>query len=243
MFRSAAAVLFCLGVSVAGPSTFARAADTDPLVGTWETDHDGYRDIWTISKDKDDYAVSGVFRQNGAEVGSWKGVDVKVADGKLTCTQNWIVKPNPTWSDNNKLTASIKGDKLSFTWDNGNQSGTRDMTRGKAAAADGSDLIGVWQSEHDGYIERLEIRQVKGAWNAAGSFLNKKGIVVGAWAGADVAFADGKLTCTQKYIQKPQASWSDGNKMTAQVTNEKLDFTWDNGSGQSGTHEMTKAGK
>jgi hypothetical protein len=235
------AALSCLAVALTWQAV--RAAD-DPLVGTWETDHDGYRDIWTISKDKDDYAVSGVFRQNGGEVGSWKGADVKVADGKLTCTQNWIVKPNPTWSDNNKLTATVKGDKLTFTWENGNgQSGTRDMTRGKATAADGSDLIGLWQGEHDGFVERLEIRQVKGAWTAAGSFLNKKGVAVGAWGGADVAFADGKLTCTQKYIKKPEASWSDGNKLTAQVTNEKLDLTWDNGNGQSGTHEMTKIGK
>ncbi|HVS37494.1 MAG TPA: hypothetical protein VMS17_18165 [Gemmataceae bacterium] len=228
---------------VAVMAACARAADTDPFVGSWQVDHDGYREIWTIAKDKDDYTVNGVFNQNGAEVGSFKGADVKVADGKLTCSQNWIKKPEPTWSDSTKLTATVKGDKLSFTWDNGNgQSGTRDMARAKAVANDGSDLIGVWKSDHDGYTEVLEIRMVKGAWAAGGSFL-KKGKLVGAWSGADVAFADGKLSCTQKYTAKPEATWSDGNKLTAQIDNDKLIFTWDNGSGQSGTHEMTKVSK
>ena len=242
MFRTAA-VLLCLAVPAAGPVAFARSADADPFVGSWQSDHDGYHEIWTIARDKDDYALNGVFQQNGKEVGSFKGGDVKVADGKLTCSQNWVVKPDPTWSDNTKLSATVKGDKLTFTWDNGNgQSGNRDMTRAKAASADGSDLVGTWKVDHDGYTEVWDVRMAKGQWGVKGAFFkNKK--EVGAWVGADPAFADGKLTCTQKYLVKPEASWSDGTKMTAQIDNDKLDFTWDNGNGQSGTREMTKVGK
>ena len=241
MFRNAAALLL---VSLALASQAAPTlADDDALVGTWEVNHDGYNEIWTIAKDKDDWSVSGVFKEKGAEVGSWKGGAVKVADGKLTCTQQYAVKPNPTWSDDTKLSATAKGDKLTFTWDNGDgANGKREMTRVKASAADGADLVGAWKVEHDGYTEVWDVRMVKGAWDVKGLFY-KKNKQVGAWMGADVAFADGKLSCTQKYLMKPEANWSDATKLTAQMSNDKLDFTWDNGGGQSGTREMTKVGK
>ena len=239
MFRCIAG-LFWLGLCAVGPA--ARAADADPLVGSWQADHDGYREVWTIAKDKDDYTVGGVFTKKGDEVGSFKGDNVQVADGKLTCTQNWLTKPDPTWADNTKLSATAKGDKLTFTWDNGGQSGTRDMARVKAAAADGADLIGKWKVDHDGYTEAWDVRMEKGKWAVKGIFI-KRGKQVGAWVGTDAAFADGKLTCTQKYLVKPEASWSDGTKMTAESNNDKFDFTWDNGNGQTGTREMTRFGK
>ena len=166
---------------------------------------------------------------------------MQYADGKLTCTQKWSVKPNPTWSDDTKLTATASGDKLSFMWDNGGgNSGTRDLARVKAGAGAGSDLAGLWQVEHDGYNEVWNIQTKNGAFAVEGAFF-KKGRKVGYWVGVDPKFADGKLVCTQKWVVKPEANWGDGNTMTAQLTGDKLDFTWDNGAGQSGMREMTKA--
>src|SRR5207249_4445615 len=127
MLRNAA--LLFAGLALAWQAVPARAAD-DALIGTWQSDHDGYHEIWTIAKDKDDYAVNGVFKQNGNEVGSFNGGDVKVADGKLTCTQKYVQKPDASWADGTKMTAPTSNDKLDFTWDNGNgQSGTREMTK------------------------------------------------------------------------------------------------------------------
>ena len=128
-------------------------------------------------------------------------------------------------------------------WDaGGGNSGKREMTRAKAAAADGSDLVGIWKSDHDGFTEVLVVRMEKGMWDVKGSFL-KKGKEVGAYVGADPKFADGKLTCVQKYLVKPVATWNDNVTLTAQLTNDKLDLGWDAGNGQSGTHEMTKVAK
>jgi hypothetical protein len=241
MVRNTAAALFCAAVALAWQTAPAVAAD-DALVGTWQCDHDGLSEIWTIKNEKSDWSVTGVFRKGGEEVGAWKGGGVKVADGKLTATQMWTKKPDPTWADNTQLTATSDGEKLAMTWDNGTMSGTREFKRVKAAAADGNDLIGVWKAEHDGFTEVVEIRMVKSIWTVGGSFL-KNGKPVGAYAGLQPQFADGKLTSTQKYAVKPVGSWSDGNTLTMQINGDKLTLTWDAGNGQSGSHDMTKAAK
>ena len=238
MYRTAAASLACL--ALVWPTAAVRAADAPDLIGTWKADHDGYTEIWTIAQDKGDWSVSGVFSKKGKEVGAFKGADVQYADGKLSFTQKWSKKPDPTWGDNTKMVATANGDKLSFTWDNGGgNSGTHDMVRVKTGG-DGADLAGLWQVEHDGYNEVWNIQTKGGAFAVQGAFF-KKGRQVGSWVGVDPKFADGKLVCTQKWLVKPEATWSDGNTMTAQLAGDKLDFTWDNNAGQSGTREMTRA--
>jgi hypothetical protein len=239
MSRNAAVPAAVVAVALACHAAPARAAD-DALVGTWAVDHDGYTEFMTIKMDKGDWSASGTFRRDGAEVGSWQGGDVEVAGGKLICTQKWVKKPDPTWGDNTTLTAQASGDKLTFMWDSGGNSGKREMTRAKTAAADGSDLVGTWKCDHDGFTEIWVVKMDKGQWAVSGSFL-RKGKEVGLWAGVNPQFADGKLTCAQKYVVKPVATWSDGVMLTAQLNNDKLDFTWDNGGGQSGSRQMTRA--
>src|SRR5207302_4265737 len=133
-------------------------------------------------------------------------------------------------------TASATGDKLTFTWDNGGgNSGTRDMMRLKAGGA-GSDLLGLWQVEHDGYYEVWNIQMLKGQFAVEGAFY-QKGRKVGYFVGLDPKFADGKLICTQKWVVKPNRTWTDGNTLTAQVAGDKLTFTWNTGTGQSGSRD------
>jgi len=239
--RRSTAALLGTAVAFAWPGVPIRAAD-DALVGTWQSDHDGFNEVWTISNDKGDWSLSGVFRRGGAEVGSFKGGDVKVADGKLSAAQAWAKKPDPTWSDSTQLTATADGDKLAMTWDNGVMNGKRDFKRVKPATGEGAELIGLWGADHDGFTEVVEIRMVKGSWVVAGSFL-KNNRQAGAYIGAGPQFADGKLTCTQKYGRKPVATWSDGNTLTMQVNGDKLTMTWDAGNGQSGSHDLTKVAK
>jgi hypothetical protein len=218
-----------------------RAADGDEFVGTWQVSHDGYNEVWNIKMDKGDWSVGGAFFQKGKEVGSWKGADVKFADGKLSCTQKWVKKPDPTWGDATQLTAAVSGDKLTFVWDNGGgNSGTRDMARVKSAGGEGAELVGAWGCDHDGLHEAWNIvKSDKGEWGVEGAFF-KKGQIVGAWRGGDVKYSDGKLTCTQNYLKKPVASWSDSVKLTASVAGDKLNFMWDAGGGNTGTREMSK---
>jgi hypothetical protein len=218
----------------------APAAEGD-LAGTWQVDHDGYNEIWTIKNEKGDWSLSGVVMAKGKEVGSFRGANLKVADGKATCTQKWAKKPDPTWSDDVALTAEAKGDRLAFTWDaGGGNSGTREMKRVKAASADGAELAGVWQVDHDGYKEVWSIETQKGQWAVSGVFM-QKGKQVGAWVGADPKYADGKLTCVQKWVKKPVATWNDDVNLTASLSGEKLNFIWDAGNGNSGSRDMTKA--
>ena len=65
------------------------------LAGLWQVEHDGYNEVWNVQTKMGQFAVEGALFQKGRKVGYWVGVDPKFADGKLVCTQKWVVKPEP----------------------------------------------------------------------------------------------------------------------------------------------------
>jgi uncharacterized protein (TIGR03067 family) len=112
----------------------ATTVGADPekdIIGTWEgtSGAGGFKEIWTIERDKDGWSVRGVFKKGDDEVGAWVGKDPKFANGVLTCVQQYSKKPNPGWTEGNVLQAKATGDKLTFVWRAGKNSGTVSLVR------------------------------------------------------------------------------------------------------------------
>jgi hypothetical protein len=78
------------------------------------------------------------------------------------------------------------------------------------ATSDGSDLVGTWRANHDGFTEEVRItRTDAGVWDVKGSYLREAN-QVGSWVGVRPRFADGKLTAATKGLVKPTESWAEG---------------------------------
>ena len=79
----------------------AHAAEGDELVGTWEgtSGAGGFKEIWIVKQDKGQWSVVGMFRKDDREVGRFQGNNYKFANGVLTFRQQYLKKPDPSWSD------------------------------------------------------------------------------------------------------------------------------------------------
>ncbi len=113
------------------------AAPADDLAGRWEgtSGAGGLQESWTISHDGLKWSVAGAYTRDGKEVGSFQGKDVKLAGGTLTFRQQYVKKPDASWSDGNQISAVAKGDSLNVTWKAGRQKGSVTLARAAAAPA------------------------------------------------------------------------------------------------------------
>ena len=68
----------------------ARAEPGDELVGTWEGGSADLKETWTISREKDAWAVTGVFTSKNGEVGSFKGTNVTLDKNTLKFRQEYV---------------------------------------------------------------------------------------------------------------------------------------------------------
>jgi uncharacterized protein (TIGR03067 family) len=132
-----------LGLVLVGWSASARGADpAKDIVGTWEgrSGAGGLTEAWTIENDKGTWAVRGVFKKGDDEVGSFTGKNPRFAGGALTFVQEYVKKPVASWNDGSTITAKASGDRLSFTWRAGKNSGSNSLDRqGTAVAAKPAD--------------------------------------------------------------------------------------------------------
>ena len=114
----------------------ARAAEGDELIGTWEgmSGAGGFKETWTIKNDKGEWSVVGIFKKDGKEVGMFQGQNCKYTRGVLVYQQQFVTKPDPGWGNGTLITAKATGDKLSFTWNNGRQSGPGSLKRAGGTA-------------------------------------------------------------------------------------------------------------
>ena len=240
MFRNVGLSLGTLALLITTAPVSLRAADDgSDMVGTYRgtSSAGGYTETWQIKMDKGNLAVVGTFRKGTVVIGAFQGKNVKYADGKMTFQQVYIKKPDPSWSDGTEITATLSDDKLEFTWANGGQTGSNSLER--LATAD--QLAGTWEgtSSAGGFKEVWKIKVQKNAISVSGSFL-KDDKEVGSFQGTGAKFAKGALTFTQKYQQKPDTTWTDGNHVTAKLNGDKLSVTWKNGK-ETGESELMRA--
>ncbi|HTU18333.1 MAG TPA: hypothetical protein VMG10_09770 [Gemmataceae bacterium] len=97
------------------------------------------------------------------------------------------------------------------------------------AAEDGGKLIGLWQEEMDGYKVVWCIGYWNGKWSVSAA-LHKPSEKKGAWLGADVRLADGKLTFTRKPGANAPATVMEDIKVTVQAVKDgELFYNTDKG--------------
>jgi hypothetical protein len=123
-------LLSCLALAlplVGQPAAARAASDGSELVGTWTCDVEGYKEIWTIKQDKNDWSITGVYTKDGQEVGSFVGANAKLLpNGVLEFVKDYVKKPNPTWPDRTTILLKTgKDNKLIYTWRHRRRAGTR----------------------------------------------------------------------------------------------------------------------
>lgn len=118
--------------------SLAAAQPADELIGRWQgaSGSGGFQESWTISRDKGQWGVVGTYTKDGKEAGSFRGKDVRFANGQLSFRQQYVKKPDPSWGDGNLMAATAKGNSLNVTWRAGRQSGKVSFTRVEPAADD-----------------------------------------------------------------------------------------------------------
>ncbi len=153
----------------------ARAEPGDDFVGTWEGEGGGFKETWTIARDKGAWTVTGTFQSGGTEVGSFRAANVRLTGNTLSFRQDYIVKPRPNWSSGNQMTAQVSGDKLNVTWRAGKQSGKTTLTRKGMDTVDKKDPPKKLSEE-----AQKELRKLEGKWQFRNFVLDGKTIEFGA---------------------------------------------------------------
>jgi hypothetical protein len=217
------------------PAPLCAADDGAELVGVWEGQLDGHKEVWTINNQNGRWTASGVYQKNGKQVGSAAGQNPKYADGVLTFTQKLVKIPaGVTWIDGATITIKPAKDKLSYTWDVGGLSGAREWTRvgdvpAPTTTTSAVSPVGSWQGVVDGITEVWTIKNDNGDWTVSGVYM-KDGQPVGSFTGKDPKFNNNTLTFTHSIDKKPDGvGWIDGSTISASVKNGKLDYHWHNG--------------
>src|SRR5262245_48418534 len=62
----------------------ATAAEPSKFVGTWKGSIAGYDETWVVKNNDGAWSINGKFQFNGADAGSFIGVDIKETMGTLT---------------------------------------------------------------------------------------------------------------------------------------------------------------
>jgi hypothetical protein len=235
MYRSAVLVPAALALALVLHPTAARAADDgSDLVGVWEGDADGYKQVWTIKNDKGAWSVSSVYLKKGKEGGSSVGKDIKLVGGSLVMTQKYDKMPRDVvWGDGATLTLKLDKDKLNLAWDLGGSSGVHVLKKlggspaPAPAPAASAGVVGTWQGDVDGFKEVWTIKDDNGSYSVSGVYY-KDSQAVGGYTGRDVKLNGDLLTFVQKYDKKPDGVvWADEAFITVRPTRDgKITYEW-----------------
>jgi hypothetical protein len=233
------------------PAPLRAADDGSELVGVWEGQVDGYKEVWTLNNQSGRWSALGNYLKNGKQVGAAIGQNPKYADGVLTFTQKLVKTPaNVTWIDSATITVKRAGDKMSYNWDVAGLTGAREWSRvGDApatttttttTASDGG-LVGSWQGVVDGFMEVLTIKSENGNWTVSGVFL-KNGSEVGSFTGKDPKLSNNTLSYVQQFDRKPDGvGWIDNANISVYVNKSgKLEYHWHYGK-QRGYRQLDPA--
>jgi hypothetical protein len=110
--------------------TLKRAGDAAEVVGTWTANTFGMKETWTVEKgEKGALAVRGTFTKGDAEVGSWKGVNVRYFMRVLGFNQQFDKLPTKTWVNGVAVAGVGRGGEFVYVWTNGKLQGKGKVTR------------------------------------------------------------------------------------------------------------------
>jgi hypothetical protein len=99
------------------------------LIGEWTRPSEGLTEVWTVRRTAGTWELSGRYFENGMEVGSFVGSDVKLDGGTLTFVQNYEKVPPRLFLSGATVTVTPDDGKLQFTWQLGGSSGSGSLER------------------------------------------------------------------------------------------------------------------
>jgi hypothetical protein len=249
------AVLAALLAPAAWGAAPARAADGDEFAGAWQGELNGQRLVWNIAHPGGKWFINGEYYEGKKAVAAFKGADVKYADGKLTFAQQWIYKPAVGWPDNLATRVEVNGEKLSFSWSQGDVSASGELARkGGTPPGDkptdkppdkpaddtpGADFLGKWQRDHDGVQEVITIAKVGDNWSVTGVY-TKDGKEIGVFIGQDVKLHDNELSYIFTSERPPPGLMVNDAHVTLKVKGDVITVDWRHGK-RKGHHEWERA--
>ncbi|MFO0967534.1 MAG: hypothetical protein U0793_18400 [Gemmataceae bacterium] len=241
--------MLSVGVVSVSLNNLSAAAADEPgkFVGTWKGAIAGYDEIWTVRNKDGSWSINGKFQVRGMDAGSFIGADIKESMGTLTFTRRFVKNPkNPALPDEVAIIVKTEGENLSYTWSTKGKKGASalertvegaEKTTEKTAADALGRFKGVWAANvATGFRVVMQISQKEEKVEVAANYFNKKGLLAGAFVGADVTLKDGVLTFSQQFLKKPVSTWSNGKLHTLEIVSDNvLKFSWKGGSSESFT--------
>jgi hypothetical protein len=248
----------------AEPQPQARPDDPE-IVGTWQSQPNpgDFLEVWTIRADAGAWSVRGVFTRDGVEAGSFEGKECKYANGTLTFRQEYVRKPDATWSENNRISAKVSQGQLDVQWRNRLLKGRTTLVRPGAAArsneptapsaptappvappfgvpgvGNDADLVGSWEGTFDGLKEFWVVAREGDRISVKGTF-SDAGREVGSFHGENIIALGPTLSFLMKLDRKPRANWPDSFLIGVRAVGGRLDYTWQSG-GLAGQRQLAK---
>jgi hypothetical protein len=232
--------------------------DLDPagqkLVGTLAALVDRtFLTVLTVSYEQGAWSVSGLFKENGKDIGGFEGADVQYAKGVLTFKQQFFRKPRPDWKDDEKFTLRVAGNGIVGLPDRAGapiRSFERiDVATSAAPAAglkrdDPKRFVGTYRgTANDGTKGLLLITEIGGNLTYHATWYSSAGKVIGTTVGVDVRVADGNLQLTQRHLKKPHPGWHDNTTVKLEMVQNTLTQTRQEGNRWAPSATFTRAAR
>jgi hypothetical protein len=216
MVTKAALVLGLLATGGAGAQETSLDATAKKFIGAFQYKIELLVATCTISHEDGKWAVSGVFKEKGRNIGAFEGTDVEYQSGTLTFKQTYLVKPRPNWTDNEKITIKLaggivvavaerKGAPLYTLERISDPSTANPPAKTQEQRDDLKKVVGYWSGDtRDGHKAFIHIDYANDNWKVQLNYYTKKGMLFGSGMGTDFKIEDGKLTYRVKYMKRPQ---------------------------------------
>lgn len=237
MSRRTLTFLAALAVTLAPLCPISAAQESDPFVGTWKGTAKvaGLEQVITIVKDGGRWSVQGAFEKDGVVAGTFVGVDVKFADGRLTCRRQFTRKPFKNWDDEDAASLRLEGGRLvaSFETSKG-QMTVRQFERvpppptpaRRKEVAQNSPFAGTWKLiDAKQFDETWTFTQTGKGWTITGVFSSKDGTEAGRCHGGSVRISVTALSFTRLIDKSPGPTYKNGVEYAFTVKGDRGEFT------------------
>lgn len=231
-------------------------ADLDPtrqkLLGTFAARVDRMFTVLAVNYEQGVWTVSGLFKENGRDVGGFEGADIQYEKGVLTFKQKFFLKPQKDWKDDEKFTLRIAGNSVVGLPDRANAV-LRNFERiDVPAVAPATELkkddprryVGVYRgAANDGTRGLLVIAESGGNLTYHATWYSAENKIIGVTVGIDVRIVEGNLQMIQRHLKKPNASWHDNATVRLELVQNTLIQTRQEGNRWSPSANFTRAAR
>ena len=238
------------------PPAEPKAAELDPagrkLLGTFAAKVDRMFSVITVNYEQGAWSVSGLFKENGRDVGGFDGSDIQYEKSVLTFKQKFFLKPRAEWKDNETFTLRLVGNQVVGLPDRSGAA-LRSFERIDIPATtpaanlkkdDPRRFVGAYRgAANDGTRGVLVITESGGNFTYHATWYSASGKIVGSTIGVDIRVLDGNLVMVQRHLKKPHASWHDNATVRLELLENALTQTRQEGARWVSSASFTRAAR